>query len=161
MTKISVMEMSLIGFWVSLLDQKRGEIGEFFFYYFCSFFFNTFIIVVQSSVTWTASILFDHFQKKKCSPFLASPLSPPFGLMLSAVATRIFFFFFLKTLKIKKKRSGTTSNVSGGLRPAAFLIFSFFFYRVLVSLADWRQFYGVFIRQDASSCSIIKFTSDP
>ena len=137
MTKISVMEMSLIGFWVSLLDQKRGEIGDFFFLLFLFFFFQHFYYRRSIECDLDGVDSFRSFpKKKKCSPFLASPLSPPFGLMLSAVATRIFFFFFLKTLKIKKKRSGTTSNVSGGLRPAAFLIFSFFFYRVLVSLAD-------------------------
>lgn len=78
-------------------------------------------------MTWTASILFDHFQKKKCSPFLASPLSPPFGLMLSAVATRIFFFFFLKTLKIKKKKIWNDVERFGGASTGGVSYLFFFF----------------------------------
>ena len=65
MTKISVMEMSLIGFWVSLLDQKRGEIGEFFLKLFLFFFFQHFYYRRSIECDLDGVDSFRSFPKKK------------------------------------------------------------------------------------------------
>lgn len=101
---------------------------RFFFFIIFVLFFSTLLLSSFNRV-WLGRRRFFSIisKKKKCSPFLASPLSPPFGLMLSAVATRIFFFFFLKTLKIKKKKIWNDVERFGGASTGGVSYLFFFF----------------------------------